>query len=209
MRDLLWRCDEHRGPDADFPALRGTRVPRSPGAGLVAPGESQRPASRAKEGAWLSSLLSWRSRARNEANLRLTPPCSRELAGLRRRRPRRRAGRRRGGPRSWRNRGKLRPSNDVVVLPQTSGNQGRGASALLAGNQGRGAPATDGPASTRPIYLREWRQRFCAAERRRHLTYGGRRGTEPPRGCRCSGLDEKSIELWCVGYGVSNAMRWH
>ncbi len=23
MRDLLWRCDEHRGPDADFPALRG------------------------------------------------------------------------------------------------------------------------------------------------------------------------------------------
>ena len=26
MRDLLWRCDEHRGPDADFPALRGRRV---------------------------------------------------------------------------------------------------------------------------------------------------------------------------------------
>jgi hypothetical protein len=26
MRDLLWRCDEHRGPDADFPALRGKRV---------------------------------------------------------------------------------------------------------------------------------------------------------------------------------------
>jgi hypothetical protein len=25
MRDLLWRCDEHRGPDADFPALRGLR----------------------------------------------------------------------------------------------------------------------------------------------------------------------------------------
>jgi hypothetical protein len=23
MRDLLWRCDEHRGPDADYPALRG------------------------------------------------------------------------------------------------------------------------------------------------------------------------------------------
>jgi hypothetical protein len=22
MRDLLWRCDEHRGPDADFPAMR-------------------------------------------------------------------------------------------------------------------------------------------------------------------------------------------
>jgi hypothetical protein len=26
MRDLLWRCDEHRGPDADFPALRGKQV---------------------------------------------------------------------------------------------------------------------------------------------------------------------------------------
>ncbi len=25
MRDLLWRCDEHRGPDADFPALRGNQ----------------------------------------------------------------------------------------------------------------------------------------------------------------------------------------
>ena len=22
MRDLLWRCDEHRGPDADFPAFQ-------------------------------------------------------------------------------------------------------------------------------------------------------------------------------------------
>ena len=45
---------------------------------------------------------------RNEANLRLTPPCSRELAGRRRRRPRRRAGRRRGGRHSWRDAGKVR-----------------------------------------------------------------------------------------------------
>ena len=44
-------------------------------------------AARAKEGSWLSSLLSRRSRARNEANLTLTAPCSREFAGLRRRRP--------------------------------------------------------------------------------------------------------------------------
>ena len=29
MRDLLWRCDEHCGPDADFPALRGSRRRRS------------------------------------------------------------------------------------------------------------------------------------------------------------------------------------
>jgi hypothetical protein len=33
MRDPLWRCDEHRGPDADFPALRGSREPRRYGAG--------------------------------------------------------------------------------------------------------------------------------------------------------------------------------
>ena len=66
---------------------------------------SLRRASRAKEGAWPSSPLSRRSRARNEANLRLKPPCSREFAGLRRRRPRRRAGRCRGGPRSWRRAG--------------------------------------------------------------------------------------------------------
>ena len=68
------------------------------------------PGFRAKEGAWLSSLLIWRSRARNEANLRLTPPCSRELAGLRRRRPRRQSGRRRGGPRSRRRAGASGPS---------------------------------------------------------------------------------------------------
>jgi hypothetical protein len=27
MRDLLWQCDEHRGPYADFPAVRGKRAP--------------------------------------------------------------------------------------------------------------------------------------------------------------------------------------
>jgi hypothetical protein len=27
MRDLLWRCDKHRGPDADFPALRRQQAP--------------------------------------------------------------------------------------------------------------------------------------------------------------------------------------
>lgn len=45
------------------------------------------------------------------------------------------------GSRNWRKRGRLRPFNDLV-LPQTGGNQGRGASALLAGRPGpRGARA--------------------------------------------------------------------
>jgi hypothetical protein len=54
-----------------------------------------------------------------------------------------------------------------------------------------GRPQRTAQHRRRPMYLREWRQQVSAAERRRHLTYGGRRGTEPPRGCRCSGLDEK------------------
>ena len=35
MRDLLWRCDEHRGPDADFPALRAKAQPPGPLVGTV------------------------------------------------------------------------------------------------------------------------------------------------------------------------------
>ena len=48
------------------------------------------------------SLVCPQCRARNEASLRLKPPCSREIAGLRRRRSQRRAGRRRVGPCPWR-----------------------------------------------------------------------------------------------------------
>ena len=54
-------------------------------------GETQGSSGRSMTSA--SSLICLRSRARNEANLRLTRPCSREIAGLRGRRPRGRADR--------------------------------------------------------------------------------------------------------------------
>jgi len=59
-------------------------------------------ACRAKGGRG-ASPLSWRSRARDEADLRLTRLCSRKFARLRRRRPRGRADRRRDKTRCWAN----------------------------------------------------------------------------------------------------------
>ena len=66
MRDLLWRCDEHRGPDADFPALRGSRERRRSGARRDAAGDR-------------SAALAAHSRARPRV---LRRPSMSPIAGL-------------------------------------------------------------------------------------------------------------------------------
>ena len=90
MRDLLWRCDEHRGPDADFPAVRGydgARVTLRSSAGVeLESGDSEVTVGECRDtcivgiaivGAWATAALEFVPDTTEVHLLRVNPPrCS-------------------------------------------------------------------------------------------------------------------------------------